>query len=230
MKKSRKIILFLILITVGITFGYYFTNTSDVDEKNLSHVLIIDRKSGVSEQMVPWSKDLYLKWNYFKGTVPKNNEYQAHTYTWINITSSLNDKKNATGVEFSFKSINVTSYFRDSISWVIEEQIQKSDSNEILKHEQGHFDIAEEYAKKIETDMRAKLMGKSFFCEGKDIIILQNCVETKKNMLRDEISNPIFSDWHDVENNHYDPETNHGLNYSVQKLWNDRFDKLRNDR
>jgi len=76
----------------------------------------------------------------------------------------------------------------------------------LLKHEQGHFDIIEIFARKLRKklfmhyQLNDKLSNKSFY----------------------KIYNSVISEYR-LFNKAYDKETNHALNITIQKKWDDKI-------
>ncbi|MBL7900301.1 MAG: hypothetical protein JNJ99_17320 [Crocinitomicaceae bacterium] len=82
-----------------------------------------------------WSADRPLLWSDFTGDVDRSSSFDAWTYSGINyVYTWYYDDNNKIKAD-----INAWAYFDHSQSWVKRSAI----SEELLQHEQLHFDIAE---------------------------------------------------------------------------------------
>lgn len=93
-----------------------------------------------TNNLIPWSAARKLTWDDFKGTPDPHSSNAALTSSNINIELGYNDK----GFQYSIKCT-----FDKNRSWV------RIKNNDVLAHEQGHFDIAEIYARKLNKLMKA---------------------------------------------------------------------------
>ncbi|CAM3908280.1 MULTISPECIES: hypothetical protein [Flavobacterium] len=84
-----------------------------------------------------WNKDYKIKWTDFKGAVPFGDQGIKKAVSNISLNVSV--------IEFinEIPLLKVEVYFHMEGSWTI------VNTNDVLKHEQGHFDLAEIYAKKL---------------------------------------------------------------------------------
>lgn len=90
---------------------------------------------------IPYDPDSPLTWSDFEGKPIKNHEAHALTSYEVMFSSSYNGE---TG-EMQFE---VTCVFVKDKSWVKEDP-----TDLLLKHEQGHFDIAEIYTRKLRKEL-----------------------------------------------------------------------------
>lgn len=93
-----------------------------------------------TNNLIPWSAARKLTWDDFKGTPDPHSSNAALTSSNINIELGYNDK----GFQYTIKCT-----FDKNRSWV------RIKNNDVLVHEQGHFDIAEIYARKLNKLMKA---------------------------------------------------------------------------
>lgn len=140
-----------------------------------------------------------LRWEDFSGPVDPNSKYSAATRWLINykykILSFRGDTVNIDLQVFTFLRGN---------SWVIPDK----KSNELLEHEQGHFNNALIHALKFKKEIMATILLKSNHYEKVSSIF--------KSIIKD--ANQM-----DLQ---YDEETNHSLNRSEQKKWNQKFNSM----
>ena len=89
--------------------------------------------------LIEWNGDRRLTWNDFKGKVPVNAANAALTNTAINVEFGFSKK----GMTYSIKC-----RFDKNKSWV------RVKNDLVLGHEQGHFDIAELHARKLNKALK----------------------------------------------------------------------------
>jgi hypothetical protein len=130
------------------------------------------------EAKIPWSKDYQLQWKDFEAPAKNDDHYDAFISCRIDYNQSGN-------------KVNVFCYFKKNESW----HIEGKQSEDLLKHEQYHFHIAEVYARRFrkqiaETGVRD--ISKKFQAQ------IDESREAQKN---------------------YDEETNHSKNTKAQEKW-----------
>jgi len=140
-----------------------------------------------------WSAGRKLKWENFKGKPDPGTRLLAMTQAGIGYEVACDNGK------LDFK---VTCYFNVNDSWA-----KEKDSDQLLSHEQFHFDITELYARKL----RKKLSELSDPC-GKNIKELNKIYEANFNECA-------------REQDLYDKETNHSLDREKQKAWEEKIAK-----
>jgi|ADGO01.1.fsa_nt_gi hypothetical protein len=92
-----------------------------------------------NNSLIDWSASRKLTWDDFKGPVDPESKNAALTTSSINIEFGYD----GTGLEYSIKCT-----FNKERSWV---RIRNA---EVLAHEQGHFDLAEIHARKLNKATR----------------------------------------------------------------------------
>jgi len=137
-----------------------------------------------------WSPDRKLTWDDFKRK-PKEG-------TGLDAESSVYIKPSSVKCENGKVISNVQVLFEPDESWV--DPNKKSDA--LLAHEQGHFDLAEVYARKL----RKKLSELASLCEDK-----KKFADAVKEALRQN------SDELRKAEEKYDEDTNHGDDADKQK-------------
>ena len=144
------------------------------------------------EDYIPWHNERKLTWEDFLATSPANTSDAALTTTYVGFSFSKN---------------------RDVINYKIECKFQKSKSwgrvktEYILKHEQGHFDIAEIFARKLNKEIK-EYLSKSNNHEGMNPIY-SKLMQEKRDM-----------------QSLYDSESNHSINKAKQAEWNEKIEDL----
>jgi hypothetical protein len=149
-------------------------------------------KDEETEEFIPWNNEQRLDWDDFKCEPKKGTDAVASTSTTLGIAYQLVD-----GV----LTYDITCNFSKVKSW----GLMKTDY--ILAHEQGHFDITEIYARKLNEALKNYTFNKKTF--KKDINqIYQNIVREKENFQKS-----------------YDEETDHSRNRRLQFDWLEKIQK-----
>ena len=89
--------------------------------------------------MLLWSEDYLLNWSDFKAesnlsAFEDSSSHIKFHYTWL-----VNSEVSGDRIYFLIEDIRLSTQFLRHLSWVREAQ----DTSDLLKHEQGHFDLAE---------------------------------------------------------------------------------------
>lgn len=112
---------------------------------------------------VVWSKNHKLTWNDFKGTPHtypkeyKRSSYDDTAFTWgyPRLDYFHPVKTNSNICQYQINNITATGLFDKNQSWATDEARSNPAT---LIHEQGHFNIIQIYAQKIESDLLYKVM------------------------------------------------------------------------
>jgi len=138
------------------------------------------------EELLDWSASRRLTWNDYKASPDPESDAAAST------TSVLAIEYNISSSSFGYK---IESRFSKTRSW----GLYKTDY--ILSHEQGHFDIAEIFARKLNKKMSEYKFNKRTYQQ--DLNKIYNDILDEKEEMQNE----------------YDKETNHSINKEKQKEW-----------
>ena len=146
-----------------------------------------------SQDMIPWELDKRLAWDDFLCEPKVGSDAVASTSTSLGIAYQLSSGQ---------LRYHITCYFNKEKSW----GLMKTDY--ILAHEQGHFDITEIFARKLNEE-------------------LQNYKFNKRNYKRDigEIYQSVVSQKEEFQKT-YDSESDHSRNKKTQYDWLERIEKL----
>ena len=151
-------------------------------------VLVSFIQDNVSKELI-WEIDNKLEWENFKGIPPEDSIYiGALTYYGFKYSMSFN---NNIPLEF-----NSNLYFIENKSWV------RVQTDTLLIHEQGHFDLAAVYLIKL----RRKI-----YMEKENIFSISDCDNIYVGLIKELDSIQHF----------YDIETDFSLNLTGQERWND---------
>ncbi|GAB1308066.1 hypothetical protein KH5_07490 [Urechidicola sp. KH5] len=151
-----------------------------------------------AQNEIPWRADQRLSWVDFEATPDETIDAYAVTSTMIQVVPEqvMVDANNRMK---NYRDLTVEVYFIKNRSWVL----QRDDN--LLKHEQLHFDIAALYAQKIKRAFKK----------------LQN------NKVRDfdaylNIYENLFAESRKVQGQ-YDNETNHGIDTDANAVWTEKI-------
>ncbi len=148
-----------------------------------------------------------FNWDMFEGKINKRHLDEMGHNTGAVTVSSLSYTTLQTGPLHA--SVNITARFHPEESWTRYPHLKNE--KEALKHEEGHLDITEIYARRIRK-MVAKARFKS-----------ENYKDDLRELFRE------MAQKHKDEQIKYDKETNHSINKEVQVRWNAWIQKELND-
>lgn len=139
-----------------------------------------------------------LKWEDFKANVPKNTEYSANVNTGLSYKWSYSTANGI--IDFKY---NIEAKLYRNFSW----SIYRKDKENVLKHEQLHFDITELFARKFRKALTEYKVGRSI---RKDVTKIYENIEKERDSMQLV----------------YDRETGHSINKSSQSLWETKVSDL----
>jgi hypothetical protein len=149
-----------------------------------------------SEELLDWSATRKLTWNDYKAKPDRGNDDAASTTTYLGI------EYNITSSSFGYK---IQSRFSKTRSW------GRYKDDYVLSHEQGHFDIAEIFARKLNKQMSEYVFHKKTYQQ--DLNTIYNDILNEKDKMQ----------------NNYDKETNHSINKEQQAEWLKKISGLLNE-
>lgn len=138
------------------------------------------------EELLTWNAAKKLTWKDYKGSPDTNSDAAASTTTYISI------EYNITNNSFGYK---IQMRFSKTRSWGLHK------TEYILSHEQGHFDIAEIFARKLHKTMSAYTFDKRSY--QKELKKIYDDILEEKEKMQDD----------------YDNETRHSINKEKQAEW-----------
>tara|TARA_B110001454_G_scaffold193567_1_gene194530 strand:- start:214 stop:744 length:531 start_codon:yes stop_codon:yes gene_type:complete len=168
-----------------------------------------------------WSENYSLKWSDFKAESNPAIFEDSHStikygFTWIVDSDKLNEK-----IVFLIDNIKLTVEFHPLLSWV-----RTSEFNDnLLKHEQGHFDLAELLRRDYDKIFKHKFYHKVFPTRGQnDAQRKQFAKEDSGRMISNEVDklNIILT----KKRKEYDVETEYGKNIQNQLKYAEIFENL----
>ncbi len=139
-----------------------------------------------AEDPLTWSASRKLTWSDYKASPNPKSDAAATTSTSLSIDYHISSS------QFSY---TIKSWFSRSRSW------GRHKTDYILSHEQGHFDIAEIYARKLHQRMSAYQFNKNNY--QKELNRIYNEVADEKAAIQRQ----------------YDRETRHSIDEVKQAEW-----------
>jgi hypothetical protein len=168
---------------------------------NLLIILILITKFCYSQNdtnedsLIKWGVEVNLKWSDFKKESFKKDDISAQTNTIYKITT-VDKLENQISIE-------VSTYFNPNKSWVRTESLKNIN---LLKHENGHFAIAEIIARKLRRELS--------ICSVYSIDEAYKTINDAANKYRKELK---------LLQSTYDKETNHSKDFLSQKKWDEKI-------
>ena len=148
--------------------------------------------SSSQTNLIEWNAERRLTWKDFKAQPDKNSTNAALTSSSINIEFGYNN----TGLKY-----NIKCRFDQNLSW------GRIKNDYILVHEQGHFDIAEIHARKLNKALKAyKFQSRTV---SRDV---------------NKIYETVMQEHHAFQSQ-YDQETNYSRNAAEQNAWNTKIEE-----
>jgi hypothetical protein len=148
------------------------------------------------EELIDWKPTRLLTWSDYKAKPDPGSGAAASTTTYLGIEYNINEKG------FSYK---IQCRFSRTRSW------GDSKTEWILKHEQGHFDIAEIFARMLHKRMSEYKFDKATFRQ--DLGDIYNKIAGEKEKFQDQ----------------YDNETDHSRKKERQEEWLKKIEKMLDD-
>ncbi len=147
----------------------------------------------VCAQSIKWKSTTQLKWSDFQNPVKPTKEEDVVAITSTGIRYVVAQQKGSP----NRMQLHISAVFSQKNSWKNHEGLTK----EALDHEQGHFDIAEIYARKIKAEVNKKIITKKDF-------------DNHFKALYDR----YYKEYQQFQKK-YDEETNRGLNTEQQQKY-----------
>ena len=151
-----------------------------------------------------------LRVEEFRGDPVAHPFATAGTYTRVLIQYSFQSEWNAGRAECRLTSAEVYAVFLPQTSWWL-----GPPQASLLDHEQGHFDLAEIAARKLQWLLNEKLSSdKRFFAQGATRTAAERALADKVRQLMRQVNDEAVQ-----QNREYDQATRHGSRRSVQAEW-----------
>lgn len=138
------------------------------------------------EDLIGWSGSRRLTWTDYQARPEENSDAAASTTTYLMVSYHFSEG------DFSFR---IESKFSRTRSWGLHK------TPYILAHEQGHFDIAEIFARKFYKRLKEYRFNRKTYRQDLEKIY-RDILDEKENIQND-----------------YDRQTNHSINREQQMIW-----------
>ena len=169
-----------------------------------------------------WSSDYSLTWSDFKAEYnpaiyEDSHSVMKYRFTWTVDSDEINDD-----IVFFIENIQLFTEFHPLLSWV-----RPTEANdELLKHEQGNFDLAEKINRENLKTLQNTFYEKQFETRGKnDDQRKQFAKVDSGKMIVSEITK--LEELFEEQSQEYHEITSFGQNKEKQSEYNLIFDKLR---
>jgi hypothetical protein len=164
---------------------------------------------------IEWSAARPLSWDDFVGHVPRGIDERRVAATNASLVWSYKYivEWSRDACAFRITSIDSAALFNPDGSWV--RPGHRTDS--VLRHEQGHFDIAQLHKLRFETETR-EFLGGQRSCSGRNERQVTRSAEREIARLVGTIYEDVWAQYR-REQEVYDRETSHGINSSSQAEW-----------
>ncbi len=175
-------------------------------------------------EVISWSKNTFLSWNDFKAESNPAVFEDAHTtirygFTWV-VNSKIVDEQ----IVFFIEDIRLFVEFHPLLSWV---RISES-SEELLKHEQGSFDLAELTKRENIRKLQHAFYFKHFPTRGQNVEQRKQYAKEDSGKLIGEKVNQL-QQLYDEKCQKYRDETNFGQNKHAQSKYDLMFEQLKRE-
>jgi hypothetical protein len=172
--------------------------------------------------VVVWSKETFLKWSDFQAESNPATFEDSHSVIKYRFTWTINSEKIDEQILFLIENICLSVEFFPHLSWVRISQ----NTDDLLNHEQGHFDLAEMIRREYIEKLQNAFYGKHFPTRGQN-------EEQQKQFAKEDSGRMIAEEIEKLEQmleqrrQEYDTMTAFGHNLEKQLEFNLEFDKLR---
>ena len=174
------------------------------------------------DNIVNWSPDTYLTQSDFKAESNPSVFEDARSVIKYRFTWTVNSEEIDDKVMFGIEDIRIFTEFYPVLSWVRHYESLE----ELLKHEQGIFDLAELVKRENLEKIREKFYHKRFQTRGQN-------QEQRKQFAKEDSGNMIAKQVEQLEESFkqrretYQVETDFGQNRAQQSKYDGIFQQLR---
>ncbi|HYL66776.1 MAG TPA: hypothetical protein VEU72_06445 [Nitrosopumilaceae archaeon] len=175
--------------------------------------------------VIIWNKTQILKWNDFKKRSDPKAKASASSAIGFESKPLIEHIKTGSKFKFKIRDMQLQAVFIPDFSWVMKKNSKKG-STLLLKHEQGHFDLAEEITRKTRIRTTNRFQNRAFIVKGANDAKAKKDAILQVTKIRKEIDSKLLKELKRQQTK-YDDKTNHGLITENQEKYNKRFEKLR---
>ena len=171
---------------------------------------------------IVWSREFFLTWSDFKAESNSAAYEDSHSSIKYHYTWTVNSDKVENKIMFLIENLDIFTEFHSFLSWV-----RMNQSNAfLLKHEQGHFDLAELVKRDQLEKIRNIFYNKHFPTRGQN-------EEQRKQFAKEDSGKMIAQEIETLEQilsqkrQEYDEKTEYGQNIEKQLEFDSQFNELR---
>lgn len=175
--------------------------------------------------VIIWDKNKNLKWTDFKKKSYSKDNAAAISAIGFKSKPLIEYTETGSKLKFKIREMELEAIFIPNFSWVMK-NINGKKRELLLKHEQGHFDLAEEITRKTRSKIINRFQNKIFRVKEEKSNDGENDAVLQVNKIRKKIETKLQNELESQETK-YDKKTNHGLITVYQSKYNKRFKKLR---
>lgn len=152
-----------------------------------------------------------LTWHDFPGGVPAKARTDAFTATSYDVQTNYTwHAQHGRKSDFRLSTVSITVTLNRARMW----SRASAQSPELLRHEQGHYDITALVMRDLDTDLTALLQSGRSYPRQEDM-----------DQAIDDLKNPAVAIIDSLQSKPqadgiYDQQTNHGRNTQAQQKWN----------
>ena len=114
--------------------------------------------------ILEWSSDYSLNWSDFQAESNPAIYEDSHSFIKYGFTWTINSDKLNNDIVFLVNQIRISVEFHPLLSWVRKSEL----SDNLLQHEQGHFDLAEMLKRDYDKILKNKFSDKVFPTRGQN--------------------------------------------------------------
>ena len=172
--------------------------------------------------VVVWTPKTFLKWSDFKAESNPAAFEDSHSVIKYRFTWTINSEKINDQIMFLIENIHLSVEFFSNLSWFRTSQ----NTENLLKHEQGHFDLSELVKRENICNLHDIFYGKHFPTRGQN-------EDQQKQFAKEDSGRMIAKEVEkleivlDKQREEYDVQTEFGQNTKKQSEYDLIFEKLR---
>ena len=172
--------------------------------------------------VVVWTPETFLKWSDFKAESNPASFEDSHSVIKYRFTWTISSEKIDDQIMFLIENINLFVEFFSNLSWFRTMQ----NTEDLLRHEQGHFDLSELVKRENICNLHDKFYDKHFLTRGQN-------EDQQKQFAKEDSGRMIAKEVEKLENildkrrEEYDAQTEFGQNIKRQLEYDLIFEKLR---
>jgi hypothetical protein len=199
MQTKRKT--YRIIIICVFTYAMFFLFSFTDHKETTINVRVLYDSTAFREgsDTISYKSKTILTWNDFKGSVPARSSAAANSAVGFKFDVKVDGDDESINL-----NVTVAAFFVKSKSWVKSQHA----TDYILKHEQGHFDLA-----RVGVQLLKKYVEQQKFTKNNYTRLLEAAYEK------------AWNEYIQLQED-YDEETNHSIHHEAQKNWNKKIEQL----